>query len=365
VTASVALCDTFNQDECKQYLRETLADLALDRSWRVRLGTAKVYGKFCISIGKESMMSHLLQPLVELMQDQEPDVRKAAVTALEETSSLMTPEIVVSYIVPLFPSISKDPVQQVRSALSASIGPLSKSLGQGFTLTYLIPLLTESVKDESPTIRFNATASIGSLCQVLSGNTQVLNQMVSLLHLLAQDSNWRTRLAVLEQIPVLSKLHGGEFFETKLESLFLSFFGDSVHAVRAALTVQIGTIAQEFGEEWTVSHFLQKILSLYSPASSYSSRIAILQTLGKLAAVIRSGDDVKRLLSPTLEKGCGDPVANVRFVACSVVDEILKLQGSKSNAVGRFIKPKLESLVNDADMDVRYFASRAVQGTSA
>jgi serine/threonine-protein phosphatase 2A regulatory subunit A len=365
VTASVALCEVFNQDECVSYLRDTLSSLAMDQSWRVRLGMAKVYGKVCKSIGRESMVSHLVHPLIELMQDQEPDVRKAAVSALEETCSLLTPPQVIAYIVPLFPVISKDPVQQVRSALSACIGPLSISLGDDFTLEYLVPLLTDSVKDDSPTIRFNATASIGAICQVLKDSPQVLHQMVSLLHLLAQDSNWRTRLAVLEQIPVLCKLHGREFFESKLENLFLSFFGDSVHAVRAALTVQIGILAELLGEGWTVKHFLQKILSLYSPASSYSSRIAILQTLGKLAVVIHDGNDIQALLSPTLQKGCSDPVANVRFTACSVVDDIMKLKDNRSKTVGKFIKPALESLIKDNDIDVRYFASRAVQRTSA
>jgi serine/threonine-protein phosphatase 2A regulatory subunit A len=339
----------------------------MDRSWRVRLAAAKVYGKLCKSVGRDTMVSHLLHPLIELMQDQEPDVRKAAVSALEDTAALLSPAEVVAFIVPLFPVISKDPVQQVRSALSTCIGPLSVSLGEDFTLTHLIPLLTDSVKDESPNIRFNATSSIGAICQVLQakGYSQVLHQMVSLLHLLAQDSNWRTRLAVLEQIPVLCKLHGREFFESKLENLFLSFFGDSVHAVRSALTVQIGILGEMLGEEWTVDHFLQKILSLYSRSSSYSSRIAILQTLGKLVVVIRDANDIDRLLSPTLELGCNDAVANVRFVACSVIYDIMRLGDSRSASVRKFIKPKLESLVKDNDIDVRYFASRAVQGTSA
>ena len=365
VAASLVLCRMFDVNESRQLVRDTVAALAMDKSWRVRLAVAKVFGELCKCIGRESMVSHLLDPLLALMRDQEPDVRKAAVGALQETASLLTANEVVTAIVPLFPVICRDPVQQVRSALSSCIGPLAKTLGKEFTITHLLPLLMDLVKDEHPTIRYNATGSIGIICQVLNGSADnaSVNQLVALLHTLSLDTNWRTRLAVLEQIPTLCELLGKELFESKLESLFLSFFGDSVHAIRAALTAEIGKLVEQLGDEWTVNHFVNKVLTLYSETNSYSSRIAILQTLPKLAAAIANPEDTKRLLIPVLEKGCRDAVPNVRFIACAVVRELLGVEDS-AGAVGQVIRASVEPLVKDIDMDVRYFAGRAVEGAS-
>lgn len=363
VHAATQMCDIFTQIEANTHMCETVADLATDKSWRVRLAVAKVYGKLCKCLGPESTSLHLLYPLVALIRDQEPDVRKAAVSSLPDMVPLLQKSEVIDTLVPLFAVIIKDPVQQVRAALSSCIGTLAKCLGKEFTLDYLIPLLTDAVKDESPVIRYQATGCIGPICEVLQDPMflKSLNQMVSLMNTLAQDSNWRTRLAVLEQIPALCRLHGRDFFESKLENLFLSFFGDSVHAVRTALTDQIGKLADFLGENWTTQHFLQKVLSLYSLTSPYSTRVAILQTLPNIANVIRSTDDVNKLILPTLEKGCTDPVANVRFVACLAISGIAHT--GKRSHIRKSVIHELDNLIKDTDSDVQYFALKALEQT--
>lgn len=358
VAASQSLCDRFQEiPEIKMCVRDTVAALALDKSWRVRLAVVKVYGELCKCIGKVGTVSHLLDPLVLLIKDQEPDVRKTAIVAFCNTADLLGSSVVVNTLVPLFGSISKDPVHQVRSALSSCVGSLARALGKDFTITHLIPLLMESVKDDHANIRFLTTGSIGAICQVV-GEPTIVSQLIILLHSLSQDSNWRTRLAVLQQIPCISRLLGKEVYETKLESLFVSFFGDAVHAVRDSLSKEIGSLVSDLGEQWTVNHFASKIVCLYSNSNSYSSRIAILHTLPKLANVMSDPDDVKRLLLPTLEQGCRDQVPNVRFVACAVARDLLASSAAlQKTAVTQQVQP----LLQDQDMDVRYFASRAVQ----
>jgi serine/threonine-protein phosphatase 2A regulatory subunit A len=363
VHAATRMCEIFAQEEANLHMCKTVAELATDKSWRVRLAVAKVYGKLCKCLGPQSTSTHLLYPLVELIRDQEPDVRKAAVAALPDVTPLLPMSEVIDCIVPLFSVVIKDPVQQVRAALSACIGELARLLGKEFTVDHLIPLLTEAVKDELPVIRYESTASIGSICEVLQDPVfqKTLNQMISLLNALAQDTNWRTRLAVLEQIPVLCRLHGRDFFESKLENLFLSFFGDSVYAVRGALSDQIRVLADFLGDEWTSQHFLQKVLSLYSLSSPYSTRVAILQTLPKIAGVMRNFDQVNKLIIPILAMGCTDPVANVRFVACSMIVKIAN-EGKRSGLKLSAMK-ELEVLKKDADIDVQYFALKALEGT--
>ena len=356
VASSLALCKIFSDSEIQTHVRDTVAALATDKSWRVRLAVVKVYSTLCSCMGKESTVSHLLEPLVALMKDQEPDVRKAAVVAFQETAGLLTPALVVQNFVPLFPIIGKDPIQQVRSALSECIGPLSRTLGKEFTLAHMLPLLLESVKDDHPTIRYNATNTIATICEVVKDNDSVVTQLVTLLQSLSHDANWRTRLAVLQQIAPLSKLLGKEVYESKLENLFLSFFGDSVSAVREALSVEIEHLVKLFGEEWTVNHIIPKILSLYSGTNSFTSRIAILHTIPRMACVLSQHSDVERLLLPTLLQGCKDPVANVRFIACAVAESVTRTRAEIKEA----LRASVEPLVTDQDIDVRYFATRVI-----
>jgi serine/threonine-protein phosphatase 2A regulatory subunit A len=161
---------------------------------------------------------------------------------------------------------------------------------------------------------------------------------------------------VLQQIPPLCKLLGKETYENKLENLFLSFFGDSVSAVREAVSVEIEELVKLFGEEWTVNHFIPKILSLYSGTNPFTSRIAILHTIPRMAIVLSKQSEVERLLLPTVQEGCKDPVANVRFIACSVAEIIAKARIEIKEA----IKASIEPLVSDQDIDVRYFAARVI-----
>ena len=356
VAASLSLCKLFSEQEAQEHVRDTVASLATDKSWRVRLAVVKVYGNLCACMGKESTISHLVEPLVGLMKDQEPDVRKAAIVAFQSVASLLSPSLVASYFVPLFAIVSKDPVQQVRSALSECIAPLARSLGKEFTLTHLLPLLLESVKDDFCTIRYNATSAIATVCEVVKENEAVVAQLVALLHTLSQDANWRTRLAVLEQIPPLCNLLGKETYETKLESLFLSFFGDSVAAVRDALSVEIGKLVVMLGEEWTVNHFVAKVLTLYSDTNAYSSRVAILQTLPRMASVMTKDEDIARLLLPIVNQACKDAVPNVRFIACSVAEKLVNHKADMRDT----IKANVEPLLSDPDVDVRFFAIKAL-----
>ncbi len=70
----------------------------------------------------------------------------------------------------------------------------------------------------------------------------------------------------------------------------------------------------------------------------------------------------ERLLLPTVLSMASDPVANVRFN----VAKTLTLVGPNLNTtiMQSQVKPTLTKLNEDADFDVRYYASEAVLGES-
>ena len=53
---------------------------------------------------------------------------------------------------------------------------------------------------------------------------------------LAEDKQWRVRLAIIEYIPLLASQLGMKFFDEKLGGLCMSWLGDPVYSIREAAT---------------------------------------------------------------------------------------------------------------------------------
>lgn len=67
-----------------------------------------------------------------------------------------------------------------------------------------------------------------------------------------------------------------------------------------------------------------------------------------------------RLLLPTVLGLATDPVANVRFNVAKTLQKISP--HLESGVIDTQVKPTLEKLNSDPDVDVKYFASEAIAG---
>ena len=52
---------------------------------------------------------------------------------------------------------------------------------------------------------------------------------------LAEDKQWRVRLAIIEYIPTLAAQLGSAYFEERLSALCMSWLGDQVFSIRGIL----------------------------------------------------------------------------------------------------------------------------------
>jgi hypothetical protein len=66
---------------------------------------------------------------------------------------------------------------------------------------------------------------------------------------------------------------------------------------------------------------------------------------------------METLILSTLELGYKDPVANVRFVACAVAKDLTALPVVEKSRMLTLVRP----LLQDDDLDVRFFAAQAIQ----
>jgi len=362
VHTTVVLASAFAAEENRQHTAPVIKDAAEDRSWRVRLTIVKNFDQFCTAYGPELTASHLLPALVQLMRDNEQEVRKEAVKAimpcLNLTSSALTSDQLQSFILPQFQSLGLDAAQPVRASLAQVLGPVAKAVGRDVTQRQLLPLISDLMKDEFHDVRLNIVSHAGLICEVLSVDGLV-HSLLHTIQSLIMDNHWRIRQSVVEQVPKLARLFGVEMFQSKLEALFLSSLRDSVNAVRQAAITHLKEIADVFGAQWTVEHLLPKIVEQYSQSAGYANRVTTLNALPRVAGVM-TPDQIVQFIVPLLIKATKDSVPNVRFCACRVIMWMMEHHNLGTVCTSTVVKPALLELEHDSDVDVQYYAQRAL-----
>jgi serine/threonine-protein phosphatase 2A regulatory subunit A len=98
---------------------------------------------------------------------------------------------------------------------------------------------------------------------------------------LAGDKNWRVRLAIISQIPLLAKQLGVAFFDEKLADLSMNWLADSVYSIREAATMNLESLTKEFGSEWAKATILPRVLQLAN-SPNYLYRMTVLFSVAVL-----------------------------------------------------------------------------------
>jgi serine/threonine-protein phosphatase 2A regulatory subunit A len=362
IMSTLVLADMFNAEENKMHTISVIQEAPQDRSWRVRLTVAKHFDQLCQAFGPELTASHLMQPFIALMKDNEQEVRKEAVRVIEACLTIehpITNEQLQTHILPQFQSLGLDSAQPVRAALAQVLGPVAKVLGRDVTQRQLLSLISDLMKDEFHDVRLNILSHAGLICEVLSVDGLV-HSLLHTIQNLIMDNHWRIRQSVVAQVPKLAKLFGVEMFQSKLEALFLSSLRDSVHSVRHTAILHLKEIADTFGSQWTVEHLLPKLVEQYSQSSGYANRATTLHVLPQVSGVM-SAEQIVQFILPLLIKATKDSVPNVRFCACRNIMWMMENHDLGAVAVNTMIKPTLTELEHDSDIDVQYYAQRAIQ----
>jgi len=360
VHTTLVMAKMFNPDENRQHTISVIKDAAEDRSWRVRLTVAKNFDALCQAYGPEIVDSHLMQPFIQLLQDGEQEVRKEAVRVIEPCLQLphpFTQEQLQQQILPQFQALGLDSAQPVRAALAQVLGPVAKTVGHDVTQQKLLSLISELMKDEFHDVRLNIVSHAGLICEVLTVDGMV-NSLLHTIQNLMLDNHWRIRQSVVEQVPKLARLFGVEMFQSKLEALFLSSMRDSVHSVRQAAIKTLREIADAFGAAWTADHLFPKLAEQYQSSAGYACRVTCLNVMSQVSCVI-SQQQVEELVLPFVIKATKDSVHNVRFCACRTIMWLTEHRCLSARSVATW-RPALQDLETDSDIDVQYYAQRAL-----
>jgi serine/threonine-protein phosphatase 2A regulatory subunit A len=155
-------------------------------------------------------------------------------------------------------------------------------------------------------------------------------------------------------------LQGVEFFDEKLNSLCMTWLVDHVFAIREAATNNLKKLVEKFGIDWAQNTVLPKVLAM-SRDQNYLHRMTCLFCINVMADVV-GAEVTNKVLMPVVATLASDQVANVRF---NVAKTLQKLAPNlESSCVQSQVKPILDKLNGDSDVDVKYFAQEAIAACS-
>ncbi|OAL63444.1 phosphatase 2a 65kd regulatory sububit [Trichophyton rubrum] len=352
-------------------------NLANDDQDSVRLLTVEILISIAEEIPKEQQSSHgvLLTALRNLFEDKSWRIAKA-----------VDEEVVNRDLVPAFVKLLKDTEAEVRTAIAGQIPGFCRLLDRETLLNEIMTSIEDLVsdpsqhmlKDEFPDVRLHIISKLELVNKVI-GIDLLSQSLLPAIVQLAEDKQWRVRLAIIEYIPLLASQLGVKFFDEQLNSLCLGWLGDAVFSIREAATQNLKKLTEVFGVDWANGSIIPKVTAM-GQHPNYLYRMTTCFAITTLAPVINL-KMIETSILPILDRLVTDDIPNIRFnVAKSysvIIDTLRKLpeEGTLSEAdkseqaatpsprgqtiIQQQILPNLEKLQQDDDVDVRYFATTA------
>ncbi|KAB1254943.1 Serine/threonine-protein phosphatase 2A 65 kDa regulatory subunit A beta isoform [Camelus dromedarius] len=318
VEACVSIAQLLSQEDLEALVMPILRQAAEDKSWRVRYMVADKFSELQKAVGPKITQNDLIPAFQNLLKDCEAEVRAAAAHKVKELCENLPIEgretIIMNQILPYIKELVSDTNQHVKSALASVIMGLSTILGKENTIEHLLPLFLAQLKDECPEVRLNIISNLDCVNEVI-GIRQLSQSLLPAIVELAEDAKWRVRLAIIEYMPLLAGQLGVEFFDEKLNSLCMAWLVDHVYAIREAATNNLMKLVQKFGTEWAQNTIVPKVLVM-----------------------------------------ANDPNYLHRMTTLFCINTILL----DFSALQEEVKPVLQKLGQDEDMDVKYFAQEAM-----
>ncbi|KAK4190451.1 armadillo-type protein [Podospora australis] len=359
-------------------LLSSLRSLIEDKSWRVRYMIADRFEKIAKAVDDEVVSRDLVPAFVKLLKDGEAEVRTAVAGQIPGFCALVDRNTLLNDIMETIENLVSDSSQHVRAALGTQISGLAPILGKQETIDHLLPMFLQMLKDEFPEVRLHIISKLELVNKVI-GIDLLATSLLPAIVQLAEDKQWRVRLAIIGHMPLLAEQLGVEFFNDKLSSLCMGWLGDTVFSIREAATHNLKRLTEVFGVDWANEHIIPKVMAM-GQHPNYLYRMTTCFAISTLASVV-SIDVIAKSILPMLEKLTADKIPNIRFNVAktySVIIGVLRrlpdegtiyslekagAQFSPSpqgqQLIDERIMPNLEKLQQDADVDVRFFASTA------
>ncbi|GMH76413.1 hypothetical protein TrST_g1962 [Triparma strigata] len=313
-----------------------------DRSWRVRWTVASNFGSLTDF--------NLTAEYVSLVTDNESEVRIAALSQL----TTVTTDANKDEILECIKKMKEDPVDTVRGELAGGITGIADVFGKDGTTEGLLPIMLALLRDEDSEVRLRLISGLGKLNNVV-GLDLLSQSLLPAVMDLAEDGKWRVRLAIIQEVPRLANDLGVSFFQDKFCALCLAWLSDDCASIRAAAAENLKELTTLFGKEWCMERIMPFIHELRTN-NSYLRRLTCLHAVEKISMSLEQEVVASEML-PMAVGMATDTVPNIRFNVAKTLENLCSKCGS--DVVAESIVPVLDSLIEDSDVDVKYFARTA------
>uniref|UniRef100_A0A665UMQ9 Serine/threonine-protein phosphatase 2A 65 kDa regulatory subunit A beta isoform n=1 Tax=Echeneis naucrates TaxID=173247 RepID=A0A665UMQ9_ECHNA len=379
----------------KAEIRQHFRTLCSDDTPMVRRAAASKLGEFAKVLELDYVKSDIISLFTALASDEQDSVRLLAVEACVSIATLLPQEDLETLVMPTLRQAAEDKSWRVRYMVADKFSELQKAVGPEITKNDLVPAFQNLLKDCEAEVRAAAANKVKEFCENLPednreqiimthilpcvkcpevrlniiSNLDCVNEVIGIRQLsqsllpaiveLAEDAKWRVRLAIIEYMPLLAGQLGVEFFDEKLNTLCMAWLIDHVYAIREAATCNLMKLVEKFGAEWAQNTIVPKVLGMANDPN-YLHRMTTLFCINVIVHCCGYPyrEITTKQMLPVVLKMSNDQVANVRFNVAKSLQKIGPVLDS--NALQTEVKPVLEKLASDTDMDVKYFAQEAI-----
>jgi len=367
-SAVIPIAEKLSPEEQENELIPALKAMCEDKSWRVRQAYTNQIVEI-LKILKQHHVNEIISQFQSLIRDVEGEVRIVAAKQLYLfCEALPGPaehrrNLTVQHIIPYLKELAldqkfSDPHQQVKTALASIIMKLATLVGDAHTNTHLVPLFLVFLKDDCADVRLNIIKNIECVNDVIGFELFSQTLMPAIIEL-AEDSKWRVRLAILDHMPLIASRIGKKQFNDKMFDLVISCLADHVFSIRDAACRTLQEIVDIFGLDWAKQIVMPKVFQL-AEEKNYLRRMTMLFQVNYLmSSELNEKDQIAELCCQpvcTLHK---DDVANVRFNVARTLGKMNELLSKR--LVQNCVRPALETLAADNDVDVSYFAKQSLR----
>eukprot|EP00499_Haloplacidia_sp_CaronLabIsolate_P007046 CAMPEP_0196782062 /NCGR_PEP_ID=MMETSP1104-20130614/10616_1 /TAXON_ID=33652 /ORGANISM="Cafeteria sp., Strain Caron Lab Isolate" /LENGTH=571 /DNA_ID=CAMNT_0042152293 /DNA_START=26 /DNA_END=1741 /DNA_ORIENTATION=- len=335
-----------------EHLLKLVKECMVDRSWRVRHSIAETLAKALPAFGPETIRSELLHPVLALARDPEAEVRAAAAKNMGCLDELAGKAMFDANVVPVLMELLEDEMVNVRSASAQSAMDMVPRSTRS-----LMTVMERALGDEDGEVRLKILAQLNKLADS-DADEEASRRLIATIIKLATDTQWRVRESVIRSLPSLCKSLGPDYFNEHVMALYMAAHDDDVDAVREAAAEVVAPLCHSFGLSWASECLVPAIKRLLDNAKYFMQRIQAISAARHVVDT-ENAELCAQVLDVPL-RGLEDPVPNVRVYACRAMHQLLKsLPKALSDAR---VRPVLERLMSDSDVDVKFFAGEALQG---
>jgi serine/threonine-protein phosphatase 2A regulatory subunit A len=187
------------------------------------------------------------------------------------------------------------------------------------TNEHILPVFLNLLRDENSEVRLNLFKRLHDLNEVI-GIEELQQSIIPSLTELSQDKNWRIKLSVVEQFPILARQLGEPFFTDKLNPICVIWLKDSIFTIREAALNNFKQLTIIYGNQWSAKHAVPKIMIQHQDPN-YLQRLTPLFFMTMIADTFPA-DIVKAHFLPVLKTLSRDRVANVRMNVAKSINAI-------------------------------------------